>query len=136
MRINEEPGLHPQLPAFKLGTHASNIEMTMNLPADRWVLVTSGPRIGPAVLYWGELLVMLLMGYAIFGGNGLLAWGGYSRQLHDSRAELKVVQAERARIANRVNRLDPRHVDPDLADELIRKELNVGHPDEVVVPLH
>ncbi|MCI1756139.1 MAG: hypothetical protein LKM31_10300 [Sphingobium sp.] len=56
--------------------------------------------------------------------------------MHDSRAELKVVQAERARIANRVNRLDPRHVDPDLADELIRKELNVGHPDEVVVPLH
>ena len=45
-------------------------------------------------------------------------------------------EEERARIANRVARLDPRHVDPDLADELIRKELNVGHPDEVVVPLH
>ncbi len=88
---------------------------------------------GPAI---AVLIVMLLVGYAIFGGNGLLAWGGYSRQLQDSRAELKVVQAERERIANRVARLDPRHVDPDLADELIRKELNVGHPDEVVVPLH
>lgn len=87
---------------------------------------------GPAI---AVLLVLLLVGYAIFGGNGLLAWGGYSRQLHDSRAELKVVQAERARIANRVKLLDPRHVDPDLADEMIRRELNVGHPDEVVVPL-
>ena len=82
------------------------------------------------------LLVTLLLGYAIFGGNGLLAWGGYGRQLHDSQAELNVVLAERARIANKVKLLDPRHVDPDLADEMIRRELNVGHPDEVVVPLH
>lgn len=81
------------------------------------------------------LLVALLLGYAIFGGNGLLAWGGYTSQLHDSRAELKVVQAERDRIANRVSLFDPRHVDPDLADEMIRRQLNVGHPDEVVVPL-
>lgn len=87
---------------------------------------------GPAM---AVLLVSLLLGYAVFGGNGLLAWGGYSRQLRDSQAELKVVQVERARIANRVKLLDPRHVDPDLADEMIRRELNVGHPDEVVVPL-
>lgn len=71
LRINEEPGLHPQLPAFKLGTHASNIELTMNLPADRWLLITNGPRIGPAVLYWGELLVMLLIAFAI-ARTGLL----------------------------------------------------------------
>tara|TARA_B110001454_G_scaffold195827_1_gene198342 strand:+ start:1079 stop:1390 length:312 start_codon:yes stop_codon:yes gene_type:complete len=89
--------------------------------------------LGPAM---AVLMVALLLGYAVFGGNGLLAWGGYSAHLRDSRAELKVVQAERARIANRVELLEPRHVDPDLADEMIRRELNVGHPDEVVVPLH
>ncbi|RXR27660.1 FtsB family cell division protein [Sphingobium fluviale] len=87
---------------------------------------------GPAM---AVLLVAVLLGYAIFGGNGLLAWGGYSSKLHDSMAELKIVQAERDRILNRVKLLDPRHVDPDLADEMIRQELNVGHPDEVVVPL-
>ncbi|MBB6122469.1 FtsB family cell division protein [Sphingobium subterraneum] len=81
------------------------------------------------------LLLAVLLGYAVLGSNGILAWGDYTRQLHDSRAELKVVQAERARIANRVERLDPRHVDPDMVDELVRRELNVGHPDEVVVPL-
>ena len=89
--------------------------------------------LGPAV---AVLIVALLLGYAVFGGNGLLAWGGYSSQLQDSRAELRTVQAERKRIANRVELLDPHHVDPDLADEMIRRELNVGHPDEVVVPLH
>ena len=31
--------------------------------------------------------------------------------------------------------LDPDHVDPDLSGELIRKNLNVVHPDEVVLEL-
>jgi cell division protein FtsB len=31
--------------------------------------------------------------------------------------------------------LDPRHVDPDLADELVRRNLDLVKPDEVVVPL-
>lgn len=88
--------------------------------------------LGPAAAI---VLLALLVGYAIVGSNGVLAWGDYTHQLRDSRAELKVVQSERARIANRVDLLDPRHVDPDMADELIRRELNVGHPDEVVVPL-
>lgn len=88
--------------------------------------------LGPALAI---LLLMLLIGYAILGPSGILAWGDYTHQLRDSRAELKVVQAEKARIANRVDLLNPRHVDPDMADELIRRELNVGHPDEVVVPL-
>ncbi|MGE4410953.1 MAG: septum formation initiator family protein [Sphingomonadales bacterium] len=87
---------------------------------------------GPAI---AVLLLALFIGYAILGPNGLLAWGDYKRQLRDSRAELKVVQAHRARIANRVDLLNPRHVDPDMADEMIRRELNVGHPDEIVVPL-
>jgi len=65
LRINGEPGLHPRLPALDLGTHASNIELSMQLPADRWLLLTDGPRIGPAVLYWGELIVMLLVAFAI-----------------------------------------------------------------------
>lgn len=88
--------------------------------------------LGPTI---AVVLLALLVGYAVLGSNGILAWGGYTHQLRDSRAELKIVQAERARVANRVKLLDPRHVDPDLADEMIRKDLNVGHPDEIVVPL-
>jgi hypothetical protein len=29
-----------------------------------------------------------------------------------------------------------RHVDPDLAGELLRKNLNVAHPDEVIMLVH
>jgi cell division protein FtsB len=38
-------------------------------------------------------------------------------------------------LANRVQLLDPNKVDPDMADELTRKQLNVVNPNEVVVPL-
>jgi cell division protein FtsB len=88
--------------------------------------------LGPAVAI---LLLLLFAGYAILGPSGILAWSDYSRQLKDRRAELKIVQAQRAALANRVRLLDPRHADPDLVDELLRKQLNVTHPDEVVVPL-
>jgi cell division protein FtsB len=39
-------------------------------------------------------------------------------------------------LKNRVDLLDPKHVDPDMADELTRKELGVVGPDEVILPLN
>jgi cell division protein FtsB len=89
--------------------------------------------LGPA---FAVLLLVLFMGYAVFGANGLLAWGGYTTQLHDARIALAQVKAEKARLQNRVKLLDRRHIDPDMADELVRRELNVNHPDEVIVPLN
>jgi len=81
------------------------------------------------------LLLLLFIGYAILGPNGILAWGDYSRQLHQRQAELKMLQAQKAALANRVNLLDRRHVDPDLVDELAHRELGMLHNDEVVVPM-
>jgi len=81
------------------------------------------------------VLLLIFIAYAIIGPNGILAWGDYSRQLKQRQAELKLLQHERQALANRVKLLDKRKVDPDLADELVRKELGVTHPDEVVVPL-
>lgn len=81
------------------------------------------------------LLLLLFVGYAILGPNGILAWGDYSRQLHQREAELKILQAQKAALANRVKLLDRRHVDPDLVDELARKELGVVHNDEVIIPM-
>ena len=49
-------------------------------------------------------------------------------------AELAELRAERDRIANRVDLLDPDNADPDLVGELLRNNLNVAHPDEIVVP--
>ncbi|AWV08180.1 hypothetical protein C9I47_2502 [Lysobacter maris] len=52
-------------PAIDLGLPAANINLQLNLPEDRWVLLTRGPRQGPAVLYWGELLVLVLVAFAL-----------------------------------------------------------------------
>ena len=87
---------------------------------------------GPALAI---ILLALFAGYAVIGSNGILAWGDYSRALQERRQELGKVQVERDRLKNRVDRLDPRHADPDLVDELVRRELNVTHPDEVIIPL-
>jgi hypothetical protein len=48
-----------------LGLAAANIAVSQRLPADRWLLATSGPSVGPAVLYWGELLVMTGVAFAL-----------------------------------------------------------------------
>ena len=34
--------------------------MSLTLPQNRWLLGTNGPRLGPAVLYWSELAVLIL----------------------------------------------------------------------------
>ncbi len=39
--------------------------MDLQLPADRWLLATFGPPVGPAVLYWGELLVMIALAFML-----------------------------------------------------------------------
>jgi hypothetical protein len=52
-------------PAIALGLPAANVNLSVNLPADRWLLATTGPAEGPAVLYWSELVVMLLVAYAL-----------------------------------------------------------------------
>ena len=41
----------------------------------------------------------------------------------------------RSELKNRVDLLDPKHADPDLVDELARKDLGVAHQDEMIVPL-
>jgi cell division protein FtsB len=74
-------------------------------------------------------------GYAIAGPNGLLAWGGYHHDLQARKAELAKIEAERTQLRHRSALLDPRKADPDIADELVRKDLGLVRPDEVIIPL-
>lgn len=82
------------------------------------------------------MLLLLFIGYAIIGPNGILAWGSYSRQLQERQNELKLLKTQEAALANRVNLLDPRHADPDMVRELVREKLGLVHPDEVILPMH
>lgn len=81
------------------------------------------------------LVIAVFAGYAVMGKNGVLAWGDYTRQLEASRTELARLQKEKAVLANRVALLDPKKANPDMADELVRRELGLAHPDEVIIPL-
>ena len=81
------------------------------------------------------LVIATFAGYAVMGSNGVLAWGDYKRQLQERRAVLAKLEAEKAVLANRVALLDPRRANPDMADELIRRELGLAHPDEIILPV-
>jgi len=47
-------------PAVDLGVPAVNVRVTVDVAADRWILLAGGPRLGPAVLFWSFLLVLVL----------------------------------------------------------------------------
>jgi cell division protein FtsB len=81
------------------------------------------------------LVVGTFAGHAIAGPNGLFAWRGYSQQLEVRKGELAELEAERSRLRHRSALLDPRKADPDLADEMVRRDLGLVRADEVVIPL-
>jgi cell division protein FtsB len=81
------------------------------------------------------LVVGTFAGHAIAGPNGLFAWRGYSQQLEVRKTELAALEAERSQLKHRSALLDPRKADPDLADEMVRRDLGLVRADEVVVPL-
>lgn len=74
-------------------------------------------------------------GYAVLGPNGVLAYGDYKQQLVRRERDYQLLDQRRAVLKNRVALLNPDHANPDMVDEMVRKELNVAHPDEVIVPL-
>ena len=81
------------------------------------------------------IVVAFFGGYALFGANGMLAWGDYSKRLNERKVELTRVEQERDRLAHRVALLDPRHANPDLVDELVRRDLGVVGEDEIIIKL-
>jgi hypothetical protein len=52
-------------PIINLGLPAANINLRTTLTEQRWILATRGPVVGPAVLYWGELLVALILAFLL-----------------------------------------------------------------------
>ena len=81
------------------------------------------------------LIVAHFAVFALFGPNGLFAWGDYKRAAAQKAAELQGLEVQRTHLAHRVALLDPRKVDPDYADELVRRETGQIRPDEVIIPI-
>jgi cell division protein FtsB len=97
----------------------------------------SDPTISRETLVQGlALAVLLVMGiYVVAGPSGVFAWGENQRLLEERRDHLAQLQVARDRLKNRVSLLDPARADPDLTGELLRSNLNVARPDEMVMLL-
>ena len=94
LREPQGVGLATRTPALSLGAPAANITLVHALPVDRWVLWTWGPTAGPAVLYWSQLVVLLLAAWLLARhaptplrfhqwlllglGFSAFAWGAYA----------------------------------------------------------
>ena len=53
------PGLLLATPSVQLDTPSSNITSNIEMPA-RWLLFATGPSMGPAILYWSELVALIV----------------------------------------------------------------------------
>ncbi len=96
------------------------------------------PKLARENISQGIALFCLLSmgGLALAGPSGLLAWSENNRLLSEQQKEVQQLVVKRDELRNRVALLDPNHVDPDMAGELLRSNLNVVHPDEMVMLLN
>jgi len=81
------------------------------------------------------LIIANFVGYAVIGSNGILSLGDYRRQKADRLVQLAQLEAEKDHLAHRARLLDPRRADPDYADQMIREQLGLVRPDEVIIPV-
>ena len=83
------------------------------------------------------LIAMGFFGYnAVLGPTGIVAAREFQAELAQKNVEFAALDKKRATLKNRVDLLDPRRgADPDMVEELVRKQLNVARPDEVIIPL-
>jgi hypothetical protein len=64
-------GLLYRSPEIDLGSPGVNADLTISVPYGRWLLVLLGPRVGPAVLYWSLLVVLIGLAWGLGRISGL-----------------------------------------------------------------
>lgn len=84
-------------------------------------------------------LCLLVAGYfgshALFGSTGILARENIRQQQAEQAQTNRRLTQRKALLEQRIALLDPQAVDPDYADELVRRHLGVVRPDEVIIPI-
>lgn len=61
----ESIGVFTRSPTFVLEQGSSNQNIRINLPQNRWPLFVGGPMIGPSILIWGMLMVVMIIAVAL-----------------------------------------------------------------------
>jgi hypothetical protein len=64
-RQDEGIGWRTTTPQPLIDEPLNNIELNWQMPEGRWLLAVGGPAMGPALLFWGVLLVMVLVAIAL-----------------------------------------------------------------------
>ncbi len=73
-----QPGGMPwrwRSPRVDLGLASVNASLHLVVPTDRWLLFARGPRLGPAVLFWSQLLILLLVAVMLGRARGYTPLG-------------------------------------------------------------
>jgi hypothetical protein len=52
-------------PVVDLGMESVNASIEIQVPQSRWIFLTGGPRLGPAVLFWSYAVVLVLIAFAL-----------------------------------------------------------------------
>jgi hypothetical protein len=63
-----------QSPVFDLGQAATNLRIQLLPASNKWLLFSQGPQVGPAILFWGELLMLLLLAVLLSRLNSPVRW--------------------------------------------------------------
>jgi hypothetical protein len=62
---SDAAALRTRVPKIDLQVSSSNVSTVVRMPSDRWVLYAGGGGVGPAILYWGELIVFIVLAIAL-----------------------------------------------------------------------
>lgn len=83
------------------------------------------------------VLTAAFLGYfgyhALSGSYGLLALSGFEAEAAQLEQQFAELQTERETLEDRAALLRPAGLDPDMVDELARRNLNVIAPNEFVI---
>ncbi len=80
------------------------------------------------------LLASYFASHALLGTTGIFARDAIRREQVQLSVQRDELQARQSELKRNIALLDPRGVDPDYADELVRRHLGVVRPDEVIIP--
>jgi cell division protein FtsB len=87
---------------------------------------------GPAIALF---VIAYFAGAAIVGPNGLMSLAGYKDQARERAETLRVLADRRAKLQHHARLLAPGRVDPDYAEELVRRQTGQVAPQDRIIPL-
>ena len=91
-------------------------------------------RLRALVLPFIAMLCLGYLGYhTIHGDRGLRAWIGLSERLDELKRDEAAARAQHNWLQHKASLLQQGKPDPDMLDEILRRRLFLGRPDEIVV---